>query len=280
LAVAPARHHARAAPRPPRAPGGEPAPPAATGRRPARPAAPAVPPGRSAVLDHGPARLCRLAPPPGAGPAGDGAPVAPPRLATRVVVALPPASGAPRRACPFGQYACGGRPGSGSAGCRPAPGLLLQPAAGAVGARHRHAVPNGASMATAPRPSSTSRSPVVCFLLDLLLAQTPTARAQAVELLALRHEVRVPRRQVRRTHLRAADRLLLAALSRRVPRAAWPASPCGRRTSCAGDRAPSASCPAPVGDSSAVSSASSTTSRRPALGDRDAPPGAGAPAEN
>jgi hypothetical protein len=66
---------------------------------------------------------------------------------------------------------------------------------------------------------------VVCFLLDLLLAQTPTARAQAVELLALRHEVRVLRRQVRRTHWRAADRLLLASLSRRVPRAEWASFP-------------------------------------------------------
>jgi hypothetical protein len=40
---------------------------------------------------------------------------------------------------------------------------------------------------------------VVCALLDLLLARTPTGRAQAVELLTLRHEVRVLRRRVKRT---------------------------------------------------------------------------------
>jgi hypothetical protein len=42
-----------------------------------------------------------------------------------------------------------------------------------------------------------------------------------VELLTLRREVRVLRRQGKRTHWQAADRLLLAALSRCVPRAGW-----------------------------------------------------------
>lgn len=62
---------------------------------------------------------------------------------------------------------------------------------------------------------------VVCALLGLLLTQRPAERAQAVELLTLRHEVRVLRRQVKRTHWRAADRRLLAALSRYAPRAEW-----------------------------------------------------------
>ena len=62
---------------------------------------------------------------------------------------------------------------------------------------------------------------IVCALLDLLLVRTPSARALAVELLTLRHEVRVLRRQVKRTHWQAADRLLLAALSRCAPRAGW-----------------------------------------------------------
>jgi hypothetical protein len=61
---------------------------------------------------------------------------------------------------------------------------------------------------------------IVCARLDLMLVRTPPERAQAVELLTLRHEVRVLRRQVKGPRWRAADRLLLAALSRWAPRAA------------------------------------------------------------
>ena len=62
---------------------------------------------------------------------------------------------------------------------------------------------------------------VVSVLLDRAAVRTPSARAQTIELLALRHEVRVLRRQGQRTHWRPGDRVFLAALSRCLPRAEW-----------------------------------------------------------
>jgi putative transposase len=54
-----------------------------------------------------------------------------------------------------------------------------------------------------------------------VVVRTPPERAQTIELLALRHEVRVLRRQVKRTGWRPGDRLFLVALSRRLPRGEW-----------------------------------------------------------
>ena len=61
----------------------------------------------------------------------------------------------------------------------------------------------------------------VRLLLDLLLVRSRPDLARDVELLVLRHEVRVLRRQARRARYHPGDRLVLAGLGRLLPRSDW-----------------------------------------------------------
>src|ERR671933_2062342 len=71
---------------------------------------------------------------------------------------------------------------------------------------------------------------VVRLLLDLALLRCCSGTACDLELLALRHEVRVLRRRTKRIAWRPGDRLVLTALSRGLPRAGWHAFPVGPET--------------------------------------------------
>jgi putative transposase len=58
-------------------------------------------------------------------------------------------------------------------------------------------------------------------LLELIVLRMRSERAKEIEILVLRHQLHVLERQVARPQLRPADRALLAALSRALPRRAW-----------------------------------------------------------
>ncbi len=58
-------------------------------------------------------------------------------------------------------------------------------------------------------------------LLELFVLRLRTEREKEIEILVLRHQLHVLERQVDRPRLRPADRALLAAFSRALPRRAW-----------------------------------------------------------
>src|SRR5262245_5118304 len=60
-------------------------------------------------------------------------------------------------------------------------------------------------------------------VLQLMILMAQGDRANALEVLVLRHQVAVLRRRVRRLDLEPADRVVLAGLSRLLPRARWAA---------------------------------------------------------
>jgi putative transposase len=62
---------------------------------------------------------------------------------------------------------------------------------------------------------------VFCRLLELVLLLSRRERSKELELLVLRHELSILRRQVPKPRFEPHDRLLLAALSRVLPRRAW-----------------------------------------------------------
>jgi hypothetical protein len=70
---------------------------------------------------------------------------------------------------------------------------------------------------------------VVRRLLEFVVLLGRGDRAKELEILVLRHELSILRRQVSRPRFEPQDRLLLAAFSRMLPRRSWTASLCGPR---------------------------------------------------
>jgi putative transposase len=60
-------------------------------------------------------------------------------------------------------------------------------------------------------------------VLQLLFLWFRATRSKDLEIVVLRHQIAVLRRQVKRPAFRAADRVFLSAASRRLPRITWSA---------------------------------------------------------
>jgi putative transposase len=63
----------------------------------------------------------------------------------------------------------------------------------------------------------------LCRLLQLVVLLCRSERSKELEILVLRHELAILRRQPGRAPVRPADRAILAALARALPRSAWSA---------------------------------------------------------
>jgi hypothetical protein len=61
----------------------------------------------------------------------------------------------------------------------------------------------------------------LCRLVQLLVLLCRSEGSKELEILVLRHELAILRRQPRRTQHRPVDRAILAALARALPRSAW-----------------------------------------------------------
>ncbi len=64
---------------------------------------------------------------------------------------------------------------------------------------------------------------LACRLFELVVLLGRGERSKELEILLLRHELSILRRQVKRPQFAPRDRLLLAALSRVLPRRSWQA---------------------------------------------------------
>jgi hypothetical protein len=62
----------------------------------------------------------------------------------------------------------------------------------------------------------------LCRSIQLLVLLARGEAAKDLEILVLRHQLTVLRRQVPRSRLKPADRALLAAVSSALPRSRWP----------------------------------------------------------
>ena len=68
-----------------------------------------------------------------------------------------------------------------------------------------------------PAHAPQLRYPLARFLAELCLVRTRSDTQLLAELLALRHQLRVPERKLERPRWQSGDRLVLAALSRLLP---------------------------------------------------------------